>query len=102
MVAIESFTGAIIAPSNSGYDDARKLWNGMLDRRPAVIARPRSSAEVAAAVGYARQNGFKIAVKGGGHSVPGYSMCDGGFVIDLSDMRAVAVEPTKGIAKAAG
>jgi FAD/FMN-containing dehydrogenase len=91
--SIEGFSGAVIAPGDDAYDDARKLWNAMIDRRPALITRPLSTADVAAAIRHARKHSLKIAVRGGSHSVPGYSMCDDGLVIDLSGMHGVRVSP---------
>jgi FAD binding domain len=81
--SIPGFTGAVIRPNEAGYDAARTIWNAMHDRRPALIARPRSARDVAAAIGYARAEGLLIAVRGGGHSMPGHSVCDDGIVIDL-------------------
>jgi FAD/FMN-containing dehydrogenase len=80
---VRGFTGAVIRPGQAEYDAARAIWNSMHDRRPALIARPRSARDVAAAIGYARAEGLLIAVRGGGHSMPGHSVCDDGIVIDL-------------------
>jgi FAD/FMN-containing dehydrogenase len=91
--SIPGFTGTVIHPNEAGYDAARTIWNAMHDRRPALIARPRSARDVAAAVGYARAEGLLIAVRGGGHSMPGHSVCDDGIVIDLRQLNQVNVNP---------
>ena len=85
--------GPVIRPGDSGYDDARALWNGSHDRRPALIVRCAGAADVALAVDFARSQSLPIAVRGGGHSIAGFSGVDDGVVIDLSDMRAVTVDP---------
>jgi FAD/FMN-containing dehydrogenase len=85
--------GGVIDPEDPAYDDARKLWNAEIDRHPAVIARCESSADVSAAVTFARDQGLEIAVRGGAHSVAGASMVDDGLVIDLSALNQVSVDP---------
>ena len=90
---IPGFRGDVITPADHEYDDARAVWNGVVDRRPRVIARCRGAADVAAAVRFARNRDLEIAVRGGGHNVAGTAVCDGGIVIDLSAMRAVSVDP---------
>ena len=84
-----SFRGELLLPTSPGYDDARRIWNGAIDRRPACIARCTGVADVVAAVRFAREHDLEIAVRGGGHNVAGTAVCDGGLVIDLSAMRAV-------------
>lgn len=84
--------GEVLRPGDAGYDTARKLWNGAIDRRPALIARCRSAREVSAAVRFAADNRLLLAVRGGGHSIPGWSVCEGGVMIDLSPMKAVRVD----------
>jgi FAD/FMN-containing dehydrogenase len=84
--------GQLLSPGDEGYDGARKLWNGMFDRRPALIARCAGAADVVRAVSFARDNRLAVAVRGGGHSFPGHSVCDGGLVIDLSAMKAIRVD----------
>lgn len=87
------FSGTVLTAQDAGYDAARVVWNGMIDRRPALIAQCRSAADVRLAVLFARAEGLAIAVRGGGHNVAGYAVCDGGMMIDLSEMNAVRVWP---------
>ena len=85
---------AVLEPGQAGYDAARVVWNGMIDRRPALIARCRNAADVSAAVNYARSRpGLTVAIHSGGHNVAGYAVCDGGLMIDLSLMNGVRVDP---------
>ncbi|HEX2468935.1 MAG TPA: FAD-binding oxidoreductase, partial [Solirubrobacterales bacterium] len=90
-----SFRGELLLPTSPGYDTARRIWNGAIDRRPACIARCTGVADVAAAVRFARDRDLEIAVRGGGHNVAGTAVCDDGVVIDLSAMRAVSVDPVE-------
>ncbi|MGY1708363.1 FAD-binding oxidoreductase [Geodermatophilus sp. SYSU D00758] len=85
--------GALLRPHDDGYDAARRVWNGDVDRRPAAIARCLDVADVQRAVGFARDEGLLLSVRGGGHSAPGYGTNDGGLVIDLSLLKAVTVDP---------
>jgi FAD/FMN-containing dehydrogenase len=85
--------GEVTVPSDPGYDEARRVWNADIDRRPAVIARCASSADVVAAVGLARDSGLDVAIRSGAHSTSGLSTTDGGVVIDLSALKDVAVDP---------
>ena len=94
--------GRLLSASDQDYDQARRLWNKMIDRRPALIARCSGAADVVHAVAFAREQGLLVAVRGGGHSFPGYSMCNGGLVIDLSEMRGVRVDPIAKTAQVAG
>lgn len=96
------FTGALFRPDDPGYDERRRVYNGLIDKRPAAIASCRNTADVVAAVHYARQVGLPIAVRGGGHSVAGHGTCDGGVLIDLSEMRAVQVDPDTRTVRAEG
>ncbi len=99
---IPGFTGTVIRPDDVGYDAARAIWNAMHDRLPALIARPQSVPDVVAAVRYARTEGLLIAVRGGGHSMPGHSVCDDGIVIDLRALSRVHVDPQARRAKVGG
>jgi len=94
------FRGQLLFPGADAYDQGRKLWNGMFDRRPALIARCAGAADVISAVNFARDNRLQIAVRGGGHSFPGHSVCDGGIVIDLSSMKGIRVDPGERSARA--
>jgi FAD/FMN-containing dehydrogenase len=85
--------GPVLQPGDPGYDDARALWNAMIDKRPALIVRCAGTADVQASVAFARQNGLPLAVRGGGHNIAGSALCDDGLVIDLSGMRHVLVDP---------
>jgi len=85
--------GPLIEPGDPGYDDARKIYNAMIDRRPALIARCADVADVMAAVNFAREQGLVLAVRGGGHSGPGLSMCEGGLVVDLCRLKGIRVDP---------
>jgi FAD/FMN-containing dehydrogenase len=97
----DTFSGPIITPSHPDYDQARRVWNGMIERYPALIARCRTVADVVAAVGFARAQSLLVAVRGGDHNVAGHATCDGGIVIDLSLMKDIAVDPTARVAHAA-
>lgn len=88
-----NFLGQLITPDDTAYDEARSTWNGLIDRRPAVIARCIGNSDIVAALAFARERGLPLAVRGGGHSVAGYGVCDDGVVIDLSLMRGVQVDP---------
>jgi FAD/FMN-containing dehydrogenase len=90
--AIEGFRGRLLAPGDAGYDDARFGWNHGFDKRPALIARCTGVADVIAGVNHARENGMLLAVRGGGHSVPGHSTCDDGLLLDLTPMHGVHVD----------
>lgn len=98
----EDFAGEIVLPEDPGYDAARVVWNGMIDRRPAIVVRPTGVADVLSALRFAREQGFQIAVRSGGHSIPGFSTCDGGIVIDLTSMGGVRVDPERRVARVNG
>ena len=89
------FQGDILLPSDGPYEDARRIWNAMIDKRPALIARCAGTADVVRGVSFARDNGLVLAVRGGGHNIAGNAMCDDGFVIDLSRMKATRVDPAR-------
>ena len=95
-----SFRGALIRPADAVYDEQRKIWNGSIDRRPALIARCAGVADVIAAVRFARKQGLLVAVRSGRHSYPGLSVCDAGVVIDLGQMKNMRVDPEAGTARA--
>jgi FAD/FMN-containing dehydrogenase len=88
-----TFRGELLREGDEGYEEARQIWNGMIDRRPGVIARCTGAADVMQAVNYARENNRIVAVRGGGHNIAGNAVCDGGIMIDLSPMKAVQVDP---------
>ncbi len=95
-----SFRGQLVRSGDRGYDEQRKVWNGSIDRSPALIARCAGVADVIAAVSLAKQADLEIAVRGGGHSFPGLSVCDGGIVIDLGPMKGIRVDPQARTARA--
>jgi FAD/FMN-containing dehydrogenase len=90
-----SLGGALLRPGEAGYDTARRVWNGMIDKRPALIARCRGVADVVNCVRFARAHDLLVAVRGGGHNVAGNAVCDGGLMIDLSPMKGVRVDPAR-------
>ena len=89
-----TFSGQVLRSGDTGYEEARRVHNGLIDKRPALIARCRGTADVVDAVNFARTHGLEVAVRGGGHNVAGRATVDGGLMIDLSLMRAVYVDPT--------
>jgi FAD/FMN-containing dehydrogenase len=92
----------ILRPEHAGYDEARAIHNGLIDRRPAMIVRCRSAEDVVAALALARDEGLDVSVRGGGHNVAGRAVSDGGVMIDLSEMRAIAVDPDRKTLTAGG
>ena len=94
------FRGALLQPDEEGYDEARRIWNGAIDRRPALIARCAGADDVVAAVRFAREHDLLVSVRGGGHAVAGHAVCDGGLMIDLSLMKAIRVDPVARTARA--
>ena len=98
----ERFSGQVLEPGQPGYDESRLLFNPVIDRRPAVVARCATTADVAAAVNAARDGGLVVAVRGGGHSFPGLSTCDGGMQIDLRGLKSITVDPAARTARAGG
>ena len=95
-----SLRGPLLRPGDAGYDDARHVWNGMIDRRPALIVRCTGVADVITAVQFARTHDLLVAIRGGGHNVAGHAVCDGGLMIDLSRMKGLRVDPVRRTAHA--
>jgi FAD/FMN-containing dehydrogenase len=95
-------SGSVLSPQDPGYDEARALHNGLVDRRPAVIVRSRATADVVAALAFARRAGLEVSVRGGGHNVAGRAVTDGGVMISLADMNDVAVDPERATVTAQG
>ena len=93
LTEVTGFRGELLGPEDAGYDEARRLWNGAIDKRPALIARCTGAADVRAGIEHARAGGLPLAVRGGGHNVAGTASCDGGLVLDLSPMKEVRVDP---------
>ena len=85
--------GQVLGPPDDGYDDARRIWNGAIDRHPEVIVRCAGHEDVVAALRFARDQGLPVAVRSGGHGVAGHAVCDGGLVVDLSALRQISVDP---------
>lgn len=98
----DGFEGTVILPHDTGYDDARALFNGMIDRRPAIIAQCASVADIQRALAFAQERDLEIAVRGGGHGVAGRALSEGGLVVDLRLMNSVRVDPGRGTATIAG
>ena len=94
--------GGVLTPSDAGYDEVRRIHNGMFDRRPALIARCLGTADVVDAVRFARTHDLELAVRGGGHSVAGKSVCEGGLLLDLSLMKDIQVDPERRTVRAQG
>lgn len=97
-----SFRGRIVQPGDDGYDEARIIWNAMIDKKPALIAQCTGVADVISAVNVARETGLLVAVRGGGHNWAGLAACDGGILIDLSPMKGILVDPEACIARVQG
>jgi len=96
----DGLRGRLLGPGTDGYEAARCVWNGMIDRRPALIARCAGPADVIAVVRFAREHGLLLAVKGGGHNITGNAVCEGGLMLDLSPMKGVRVDPQRRTARA--
>jgi FAD/FMN-containing dehydrogenase len=97
-----SFVGQVLRPADPGYDEARRVHNGLIDKRPALVARCLGVADVIDALGFARGRGLEVAVRGGGHNVAGRATTDGGLMIDLSLMKGIHVDPMVRTARAQG
>jgi FAD/FMN-containing dehydrogenase len=97
-----SLRGGVLRPTDEGYDEARKIHNGMIDRRPTLIARCAGVADVITSIRFARDQRLLVSIRGGGHSIPGFSVCDGGLMIDLSRMRGVRVDAARETVRAEG
>jgi FAD/FMN-containing dehydrogenase len=95
-------SGSVLEPADAGYDAARTVHNGLIDRRPALIVRSRTTNDVVAAVAFARRAGLEISIRGGGHNVAGRAVTDGGLMIDLGEMKGIAVDPDRATARAEG
>jgi FAD/FMN-containing dehydrogenase len=96
------FRGALLRPGEEGYEETRRVWNGAIDRRPALIARCAGADDVLEAVRFAREHDILVSVRGGGHAVAGHAVCDGGIMIDLSIMKGIRVDPGTRTVRAAG
>jgi len=94
------FNGPVLGPEDPGFDDTRKIWNAMIDRRPGLIARCTGTADVVQAVRFVRQHGLLSSVRGGGHNIAGLAVCTGGLMIDMSLLRGVWVDPARRVAQA--
>src|SRR5436309_4695820 len=94
-----SLRGPLLRTGDAGYDEARTVWNGMIDRRPALIARCAGVADVMAAVRFAGNHEVLVSIKGGGHNITGNAVCEGGLMIDLSAMKSVRVDPVNRTAR---
>src|SRR6516162_1289196 len=92
--------GKVIRPTDCEYDDSRRVFNGAINRKPSVIVKCNSVSDVINTVNFARLNKVLVAVRGSGHSVAGHSVCDGGILIDLANMKGMRMDPTKKIAQA--
>jgi FAD/FMN-containing dehydrogenase len=102
LAGLEGFSGQVLRPDDPGYDEARRVHNGLVDKRPALIARCRGTADVVAAVNLAREQGLEVAIRGGGHNVAGRAVTDGGVMVDLSLMKGIYVDPAGPSVRAQG
>ena len=96
------FRGSLLLPGDPGYEERRRVWNGVIDRHPGVIARCAGVVDVIRTVNFSREHGLRLAVRGGGHNIAGSAVCDGGVVVDLSGMRSVRVDPARRTVRAEG
>src|SRR6476469_10730436 len=95
----QTLRGNVCLPGEAGYDEARTIWNAMINRRPGAVVRCRGAADIVAAVRFAREHRLLLAVRGGGHNIAGNAVCEGGLLIDLSQMRSVRVDPASRTAR---
>jgi FAD/FMN-containing dehydrogenase len=98
----QGLAGGLLLPADEAYEAARKVWNGDIDRRPGCIARCSNAGQVQSAVRFAAAHGLVVAIRGGGHSAPGYGVCDGGLMIDLSAMKAIEIDAARRVARVEG
>src|SRR4029453_5545015 len=100
----EGLHGELVTPASEDYDQARSIWNAAHDRRPALVIRCAGVSDVIRGVDFARSEGLSLALRGGGHSIPGFSTTDGGVVLDLSLMRGIRIDPAarRGVAQGGG
>src|SRR5215468_5088523 len=96
----DAVRGHVVTPDDDGYDQARRVWNGAIDRHPALVVRCTGVPDIVASVRFAREHDLLLAVRGGGHNVAGTGTCDGGLVVDLSPMKSVRVDPASGLIRA--
>ena len=89
-----SLRGSLVRPGDPTYEESRKLWNGMIDRKPALVVRPTGTADVVECVNFARGHGLLLSIKGGGHNIAGTAVAEGGLTLDMSRMKGVYVDPT--------
>ena len=99
---VDDFAGEVVLPDDDAYHEARQVWNGMINKYPAIVARPTGPADVVRAVELARDQGLPLAVRGGGHNVAGSAVCDGGIVVDLADVNDIRVDPDARTARVGG
>jgi FAD/FMN-containing dehydrogenase len=97
-----SVQGDILSPRDPSYDEARRIWNAMIDKRPAIIVRPRGTSDVMAAIRFARETGMPVSVRGGGHNIAGAALNEGGLMIDMSTCRAVSVDAGRCVVRVEG
>ncbi len=102
MAALEGFEGALLRPRDTGYEQTRCVFNGIIDKRPALIAQCQGVGDIVAVVNFARENGFEVSIRGGGHSIAGKGTTEGGIMIDLSRMKGIHVDPARRTARAQG
>src|SRR5689334_1177184 len=98
----QEIRGHLVHPGDADYDSARSVWNGMIDRRPALVVRCGGAADVIAGLRFAREHDLTVAVRGGGHNVAGFGTCDDGIVLDLSPMKSVRIDPRSRTARVGG